>query len=185
MVITKYQNNVSNIIIRKQKAIDDYKLKQNNNNGRKVLAIAIHEKTEQHIQNPEWEPALDEKAKTPILETGYGGLEVATFNQKAKQDSHKHLIGTEIYIVLEGLMKIKVNNNEIHQLKQGDEIIILPGTIHEVLREGKFLTRVHLINCHGDKDKYINFNGQWVLQTTLQKTLYTTNIKHYNVKTNL
>ena len=38
----------------------------------------------------------------------------------------------------------------------GDEVIVLPGTVHQVLESGvAFLTRVHAISCHGPRDKYV------------------------------
>ena len=46
----------------------------------------------------------------------------------------------------------------------GDELIILPGTVHEVLRQRKpFLARLHAINCHGKQDKYVRGRNRWQL----------------------
>ena len=132
------------------------------NNGRKVLVNEIYPKTEVEAIKNEWNsvPLPD---KTPVVVTGIGGIEVATFTQEAGQDCHKHLIGTEIYTVLSGEMKIRLNEEEPPvTLSQGDEIVIFPGTVHEVLPEGsQFLTRVHSINCYGDKDKYVKKGQNW------------------------
>ena len=57
----------------------------------------------------------------------------------------------------------------------GDEIVILPGAIHEVINKGiPFLTRVHVINCHG-QDKYIEENGVWCQVLTLKNQQSATN----------
>lgn len=160
---------ISYIVLKKDNVKADWKLHvQSNNNGRKVLVNGIYPSKESHIQVPEWKPGpktdkipVPEKDKTPVLETGFGGIEVATFTHEAGQDCHKHLIGTEIYTVLEGTMWMKVDQTLV-TLEAGDEIIVLPNTVHEVLHEVlpdgtpvPFLTRVHSINCHGDRDKYV------------------------------
>lgn len=171
MFKTIYQNNVSHVIIKYADAINDQKLSLSGNNGRKVLVNEIYENKEHHIQKgldtsyPDfviWKPEPNTEGKIPVLEVGYGGVEVATFTEHAKQDRHKHLLGIEIYTVLTGKMRIKINDNEI-ELNEKDEVVILSGTIHEVIPDGKFVTRVHSINCQGDNDKYIEEHGEWKL----------------------
>ena len=149
-------HSVPYIVIRKFHVIEDWKLHiepKDKNNGRKFFVNEIYHNKELQIQDPEWQ-AGPIKGKTPVFETGFGGLEIATFTHEAGQDRHKHLIGTEIYTVLEGIMAIWVEDREI-MLNAGDEIVILPNTVHEVLlkEDIKFLTRVHSINCYGDRDK--------------------------------
>lgn len=165
-----YKNGVSHMIIRYSDAINDPKLKLANNNGRKFLVNEIYEDRECHIQEgldssyPDfviWKPNYADKV--PILKVGFGGTEVATFTEQAKQDRHKHLLGIEFYTILEGTMKIKIDDKEI-ELNEKDEAIILPNTIHEIIAENsKFVTRVHSANCYGDNDKYIEVDGKWKL----------------------
>ena len=158
------ENNIPYVIIRKDRARTDRKLQLPNNNGRKVLSITLYENKERNIQEPEWKPGESDKEKTPILVTGPGGLEVATFNQNAKQEAHKHLIGTEIYTVLEGVMEMIIDEQDVIKLKEGDEIVILPNTAHEILTNRPFLVRVHCVNCYGANDKYVKVKGEWKLK---------------------
>ncbi|MCP4612818.1 MAG: cupin domain-containing protein [Planctomycetes bacterium] len=148
-----YQNEISHLIIRKSKAKDDFKLKTKNLNGRKVMVNCIRPDKSRHIEKPEWEPPKNEHEKSNILETGCGGIEIATCNQKTVQKRHFHKIATEIYSVLEGHLIIEVNG-KIVELDCGDEIIILPETMHKVIPETDFMARVHTVNCHGTSDKY-------------------------------
>jgi len=157
---------VSHIVLRIKNVKEDWKLNvqpKEKNNGRKVLVNEIYKKTEIHISDPEWTPG-SETDPTPVFETGIGGIEIATFTNKAGQDCHKHRIATEIYTVLEGTMQMRINEKDPPiSLKAGDEIIVLPNTVHEVLTgDTSFLTRVHSINCHGNRDRYIKKNDEWV-----------------------
>jgi mannose-6-phosphate isomerase-like protein (cupin superfamily) len=152
---------IRHVILRKDVVKRDWK------NGRKVLVNEIYPKTEKPIENAEWEFG-PQGGHTPVLETGYGGVEVGTFTEKTSQDRHRHLACTEIYTVIEGTMTITIGDEDI-VLQSGDEIIVLPGVIHKVLDNKKsFLTRVHAINCHGTRDKYIEKNGVWCQELTLQ-----------------
>src|SRR4030042_3354290 len=165
-----YKNGVSHLIIRYSDAVNDPKLRATGNNGRKFLVNEMYETKECHIQKgldlefPDfviWKADAD--GKVPILEVGYGGTEGATFTDQAKQDRHKHLIGTEFYTILEGKMKIKINDKEI-ELDEKDEAVILPATVHTIIPENsKFVTRVHFVNGYGNDDKYIETDGEWKL----------------------
>jgi quercetin dioxygenase-like cupin family protein len=131
------------------------------NNGRKVLVNGMYADREHHASEPEWEPGPRD-GTTPVVETGRGGMEISTFTHEAAQDCHKHLLGTEIYTVLEGSMAIRVDDREI-VLEEGDEVVVFPGTPHEVLDQGtEFLARVHCFDCHGEDDKYVLADGVWV-----------------------
>jgi len=165
MFQTIYKNCVTHVIIKFSDVIRDDKLKLPNNNGRKILANKIYKEKEYHITDINWTPDFNADKKTPILEVGCGGVELATFTHTAKQNKHLHLIGTEIYTVLSGSMCIEINGI-LYKLEEKDEIVILPGTIHKVLQDehNEFVTRVHSINCHGDNDKYVEVNGEWVLE---------------------
>ncbi len=96
--------------------------------------------------------------------TGKGGLEISTFNENALQDCHKHLRGTEIYSVIEGEMKICLNEKEELILKAGDDVVVLPGVAHEVINDvsSSYLARVYSIDCFGDDDKYVKRGDEWV-----------------------
>ena len=163
-------NSVTHIILRKTFVKEDWKLwvkPKDKNNGRKVFVNEIFPSRELHIQESGWH-AGSKNEKSPVIETGFGGIEVATFTHEAGQDRHKHLIGTEIYTVLEGTMTIRIEDQDIC-LEAGDEVIVLPNTVHEVLDKGtNFLTRVHSINCYGDRDKYMERNGAWCQALTLR-----------------
>ena len=52
--------------------------------------------------------------------------EVAVFTENTKQRSHYHLRGSEIYMVLEGLMPIELEG-EIYRLGPEDMIIVIQG----------------------------------------------------------
>ena len=163
---------ISHLVLRKESVKADWRLyvrPKESNNGRKVLVNEIYPSSEAHAQEAEWASG-SQTDKSPVFETGFGGLEVATFTHEAGQDCHKHLIATEIYTVLEGRMQIRVEEMEPPLvLEAGDEIIILPNTVHEVLANGdSFLTRVHSINCYGDRDKYVRRNGEWCQVLTLK-----------------
>lgn len=162
---------VSYFVLRKASVESDWKLRvqpKEENNGRKVLVNEIYPAKEVDAQDPEWAPS-SETGKTPVVVTGIGGVEAATFTHEAGQDCHKHLIGTEAYTVLEGTMRMRLDEQVIVELQAGDEIVVFPGTVHEVLPEGtRFLTRVHSINCYGDKDKYVKRSQDWYQVFTLK-----------------
>jgi len=154
------------LLLRKERAKADWKLRARpgaRNNGRKVLVNEIYEATEEHAREAEWR-AGPEDGRTPVVETGAGGLEVSTFTHEAAQDCHKHLVATEVYTVLEGTMRMRLGEagDEV-VLAAGDEVVVLPGTPHEVLtaEAEPFLARVHAVNCHGDADKYVERGGEW------------------------
>jgi hypothetical protein len=66
-------------------------------------------------------------------------------------------------------MRMRLDDRVIVNLAAGDEIIVFPGTIHEVLPEGtEFTARVHSINCYGDKDKYVKRPEGWCQVFTLK-----------------
>jgi quercetin dioxygenase-like cupin family protein len=69
-----------------------------------------------------------------VFPTGDGGLEVATFTEFAGQDRNKHEVSTEIYTVLKGKLLMYINDEGPYELDATDEVVILPGTIHEVVQ---------------------------------------------------
>jgi quercetin dioxygenase-like cupin family protein len=154
---------LSHIVLRKNAVERDWKLAAPGNNGRKVLVTRIWPDKERPIEDPEWH-AEPEGGRTPVLETGPGGLEIATCTEKSAQDRHKHLAGTEIYTVLSGRLAIYVDDQGPIELAEGDEIVILPGTVHQVVPGGRMLVRIHAPACRGEDDKYVQLEpgGEWV-----------------------
>ncbi len=145
------------LIVRFADAAADQKLMRPGNNGRKVLVNALRPHTEVAAGDPQWRSAIPPR-KTPVVETGAGGVEAATFSQTARQDRHKHKRSTEFYTVLAGVMHVRLNDDKAHTLRAGDELVVFPGTIHEILSKGEFLTRVHSIGCRGARDKVVEKN---------------------------
>jgi quercetin dioxygenase-like cupin family protein len=162
----KKKPNPGYLVIKLSNAESDPKLSAKPNNGRKVLVNELYPDKEFPSKDPQWK-AGNPPAKTPVVATGKGGLEVTSFSQSAKQDRHKHRCGTECYTVLKGRMKIRIDSAPPITLLAGDECIIFPGTAHEILLGRNFLTRVHSINCYGKKDKYVEKNGRWILEERL------------------
>jgi hypothetical protein len=90
-------SSISHLVLRKTDVESDWKLRiqvKEKNNGRKVLVNEIYSLKEFDAQDSKWTPG-PETGKTPVVVTGIGGTEVATFTHEAGQDCHKHLIGTE------------------------------------------------------------------------------------------
>lgn len=171
-------NAISHMVLRKSVVQRDWKLADvedpARNNGRKHAVTGLWANKERPISDSEWtfEP---EGGLTPVLETGAGGLEIATCTEEANQDRHRHLVSTEIYTVLKGTLRIFIDDAGPIELAAGDEIVILPGTVHQVIQEPprarprdpeeepELLVRVHALECHGDEDKYVQLEkeGPW------------------------
>lgn len=171
---------VSHVEIRFQNALDDAcpdgctirKLETPGNNGRKVFATSVmHHKGETIIDTTMW-------SAPAIYPTGNGGVEIATITEYCSQDRHQHHRATEIYTVLKGQLGMFINDKEIPVLNPGDEIVVLPGTIHQVRKpsstsekkqEFEMVVRVHSICCYGEDDKYVQLqqSGEWVKWSTL------------------
>jgi len=149
---------------------EDNKLGRKDNNGRKVCARSLRRAGPDHehaIEEPHWRPPA-------VLLTGENGFQVATFSEFSTQDRHRHDKGTEIYTVLKGKLEIYIDDKGPYVLGAGDEIIILPGTVHQIVQqrhdsrsrgeEFTLLARVHSFPCGGDKDKFVQLarNGDWL-----------------------
>jgi mannose-6-phosphate isomerase-like protein (cupin superfamily) len=143
------------------------KLGLQDNNGRRVCATEVLQRFgEYQIDNPHWMPPA-------ILPTGNGGFEIGTLTEFAAQDRHKHESAIEIYTVLAGRMEIYIDDAGPHALDAGDEVVILPGAIHEVIQKKRrprgpgetfeLLVRVHAIGCRGADDKFVQLEagGEW------------------------
>jgi mannose-6-phosphate isomerase-like protein (cupin superfamily) len=127
--------------------------------GRKICTTFVMPEFGEHaIDSVDWSvPA--------VLPTGPGGFEIASFTEFSAQDRHKHDRAVEIYTVLEGRMKMYIDDAGPHVFGSGDEVVILPGTVHEIVQKKRrarnpgepfeMLVRVHVIGCYGAEDKYV------------------------------
>lgn len=122
-----------------------------NRGARKILVTELYPAAEYETRQVEWTPpAVSEKCPVQVTPN----IEVAVFTQQAPQDRHLHKLGTEMYMVLEGEMKIEVEGQE-YVLHAGDMLVVNPGAAHEVKQEGtEFLCRVVTANCRGSADRY-------------------------------
>ena len=162
---------LTHLVLRKDEIKKDWRLHTPGphlNYGRKMLVNQIYPETEIAARNSEWQ-AGSAGTRTPVVETGIGGVEIATFNETTAQEYHKHLRATEIYLVLEGAMGLRLDDHEV-VLQAGDQAVVFPGTPHEIKAvSGHFLACVHVINCYGEEDKYVPVNGEWMQVTALKK----------------
>lgn len=133
----------------------DPALQKDSRGSRKILVTDIFDKKEKKATEAIWYPPKKGKEKEKCPVQLMQDTEIAVFNEIAKQDKHYHKKGTEIYMVLEGNMKIEVERKE-YTLNQGDMIVVNPYTIHEVKNANtNFVCRVITVNCGGEKDKFI------------------------------
>lgn len=151
------------------------KLECPGNNGRKIFATTVMpHKGETEIEKELW-------MAPSVFPTGNGGIEIATFTEFSSQDRHRHDRATEIYTVLKGQITFYINDREIPVLHEGDEIVILPGTIHQIRKPSynlgkkidfELIVRVHSISCYGEDDKYVQLepDGEWLRWNTLSST---------------
>ncbi len=143
------------------------KLASCDNTGRKICAVSVMPEFGEHAaSSPDW-------AVPAVLPTGAGGFEIATFTEFSAQDRHRHEHAVEIYTVLEGCMEIYIDDAGPYTLAAGDEIVILPGTVHEIVQRKRrarnpgerfaSLVRVHAIGACGPVDKYVQLEqgAEW------------------------
>lgn len=121
--------------------------------ARKHVVTNLYEAKEVEATHSLWRPPEKGELCQVVVAENW---EMATFNEVADQDRHYHARGTEIYIVLDGGMWIKVGD-DLHHLGIGDTIIVNPGTVHEVIRKDgeDFLARVITMDCGGPDDKFV------------------------------
>jgi mannose-6-phosphate isomerase-like protein (cupin superfamily) len=81
-------------------------------------------------------------------------VELAIFTGRAKQDCHFHRLATEIYHVIDGVMRMMIDGHE-YTLHAGDTIVVNPWVIHQVERTADFLALVISVNSGGSSDKYV------------------------------
>lgn len=140
------------LFVGKEAVGGDPALKPGARGARKLFVPNLFEKKEVEATEPVWAPpAAGGKCQVVVA----ASWEMAFFNQNADQDRHHHGRGTEVYMVLTGTMKIIVGD-EVFTLHEGDTIVVNPGAVHEVLREGTFLTQVICVDCGGAADKFVD-----------------------------
>lgn len=141
----------SALVVRLEAVKRDGALRPMGRGARKILVTEIYPAKEIEGREVVWKPPEGED-KCPVRVMT--DTEIAVFNHTASQDRHYHKTGTEIYMVLEGVMVIEVEGED-YILSAGDMIVISPGAMHEVKPEGReFLCRVVTVNCGGAADKY-------------------------------
>ena len=142
---------LSCLLIKKQTAAD-LALNPRARGARKIVVTSLKD-GEEEVNETVWRaPAKGEKC--PVLVTE--NWELAAFIEVAPQDRHYHKKGTEIFIVLEGEMKIEVEG-EVFTLNEGDTLVVNPGVVHQVLRdENETLSALVItVNCGGKDDKFV------------------------------
>lgn len=119
--------------------------------ARKLLVTSLY-RNEQSVSEPIWEPP---RGDGPCAVQKMSDTECAVFNHRAEQHRHHHEFATELYMVLEGSMRIEVERRE-YTLAAGDMIVVNPGSRHEVRPSGtSFLCRVVTVDCGGSADKHL------------------------------
>jgi mannose-6-phosphate isomerase-like protein (cupin superfamily) len=121
-----------------------------NRGDRKIIVTEVYRDKEEVATDVVWQPKAP-SGKCPVLPMA--DTECAVFTHHAKQTRHCHMIGTEIYTLIEGQMKIEVEGTT-HSLAPGDMIIVRPGAFHEVKKDSEFLCHVLTLHCGGPKDRY-------------------------------
>lgn len=180
---SKNETAVRFVVIERSRAERDQKLGLPDNNGRKVCATSVMEQFgERKINDALWDVGA-------VLPTGNGSFEVSTFSEYSGQDRHMHKTGTEIYTVIRGRLFVWIDDADLVTLEAGDEIVILPETVHQVVQqkrgsasagaEYELLVRVHSLDCRGADDKFVQLTegGDWVQWSSLSKERRSSAIK--------
>jgi mannose-6-phosphate isomerase-like protein (cupin superfamily) len=120
--------------------------------ARKILVTDIYPTSEQEALDSHWTvPGEGRRCPVQLM----SDTEVAYFTHQAIQDYHYHERATEIYTVINGVMKIEVCGAD-YELHAGDMIVVNPNSPHRVKPKGtKFLCMVVTVNCAGIADKFI------------------------------
>jgi mannose-6-phosphate isomerase-like protein (cupin superfamily) len=117
---------------------------------RKILVTSRRPDSEQEAAAVVWR-APSPAASCPVVTMR--DTEMATFTERAKQTRHCHIIGTEIYTLLEGEMTMEVDT-KLYTLHPGDTLVVMAGVWHEAKRDSHFLCQVVTVNCAGAKDRH-------------------------------
>jgi len=139
------------LLVRMEQIKKDPALKPDARGARKLAVTQVYDLVETQAADPCWRPPGKEEP-CPVLQLA--ATEMAVFNQDADQQRHYHKQATEIYVVVEGAMAIEVDG-ATHQMQVGDAVIIGPGVVHEIKKQGpKFTSYVIGANCGGPGDKF-------------------------------
>ena len=98
-----------------------------------------------------WEPGTEIRSDVMFL---------SLFNDMAAQDVHYHCKTTEFYMVLEGMLTMRIKTgqeDEWHEvlLHEGDMLLVQPGEIHVPLGTSPHLSMVIQVPPPSDGDKVI------------------------------
>ncbi len=93
------------LLVRLEAVKQDPALRPGKRGARKILVTKLYSEKEFEAVEVAWNPPAD-AGRCPVQVTE--NIEVAIFTQNAAQDRHFHKIGTEMYMVLEGEMRIEV-----------------------------------------------------------------------------
>jgi quercetin dioxygenase-like cupin family protein len=120
--------------------------------GDQKILITYQYGTREQIANVSWQP-LARSGNKHFCVTPYG-LDVAVFDNRAKQDRHYHRTSLELHRVLEGTLTIWVGGVK-HTIPAGEEILVAPYAVHEVVTETPFIAMVIVANTTGTGDKFL------------------------------
>jgi mannose-6-phosphate isomerase-like protein (cupin superfamily) len=118
--------------------------------GQKIL-ITYQYGTREQLATVSWQP-LARSGNKHYCVTPHG-LDLAVVDHRAKQDRHYHRGTLELYRVLEGTLTMWVGNVK-HTIQAGEEIIVAPYAVHEVVSETPFIAAVIVATATGTADKF-------------------------------
>jgi mannose-6-phosphate isomerase-like protein (cupin superfamily) len=140
---------IASLLIRKIALKNDPALKPDGRGARKIGVTTKFDGKEHWAKETEWRGESSSTAVVDIKNT-----EIAVFTETTTQDRHFHKKATEIYLILEGEMAIEIENKR-YSLVQGDSIIVMAKSVHEIFRETHFLAQVITVNTIGIEDKVV------------------------------
>jgi len=82
-------------------------------------------------------------------------VDIAAFTQRAPQKRHYHQRAIELYRVLEGLMTIVISGDR-YSVSAGEEVVVPPYAVHEVVPEAPFIAEVIVANAVGPADGFVS-----------------------------
>jgi quercetin dioxygenase-like cupin family protein len=118
--------------------------------GDQKILITYQYGTREQLASVRWQP-LARSGNKHYCVTPYG-LDVAIFDHRAKQERHYHRGALELYRVLEGTLTMWVGGVK-YAIPAGEEIIVAPYAVHEVVPETRFIAAVIVVDATGT-DKF-------------------------------
>jgi mannose-6-phosphate isomerase-like protein (cupin superfamily) len=131
---------------------EDRALQNGEKSARKILVTDLRSSDEKEAFDDVWiPPKIGEICQVQQMKD----TESAIFTNRAPQDRHFHRKGTELYMVIEGQMRIEVGDKE-YLLSFGDMLVVNSYAIHQIKpKETEFICRVVTVNSGGRYDKYL------------------------------